>query len=295
MKVLVLGSQGQLGRCLTDQFNRAGFSVSYATRKEIDLSNLHHTKMAILDLSPDVIINAAAFAAVDQAETDMEEAFLINDTAVANLAQISKQAGIWFIHISTDYVFDGLSKGPYKETDPTNPQSVYGKSKLSGEAAIQRVGCKFLIIRTAWLFSEYGSNFVKTMFRLAETHNEVKVVNDQFGCPTYAHDLAKAIICTLPFLGGGLDSGIFHFTGFPRCSWAEFAQSIFNEIKSQRILTKSPKVIPISSAEYLTAAARPANSQLDTSLFESKFQYKSPDWSNGISKTIKWWGDQKLA
>ena len=294
MKVLVLGSQGQVGRCLADQFNRTDFDVFYTVRKEIDLSNLDHTKIAILELSPDVIINAAAFAAVDQAETDIKEAFLVNDTAVANLANICKEAGIWLIHISTDYVFDGLSKKSYKETDPTNPQSIYGKSKLNGELAIQKTECKFLIIRTAWLFSEYGSNFMKTMLHLSETHSEVKVVADQFGCPTYAHDLAKAIVCILPLLARELDSGIYHYTGNPKCSWAEFAQFIFDEVKKQSKLGLSPKVIPINSSEYPTAAKRPSNSDLDTSLFESKFQHKSRNWSDGVSETIKLWSVQKF-
>lgn len=286
MKILVLGSHGQLGRCLKDQFSNLKFDIVFASRKEIDLSNFKQTNITILDINPDIIINAAAYTHVDKAETDIETATIVNETAVANLASICKKINSWLIHISTDYLFDGNANIPYKESDKTNPQCVYGKSKLDGELAIRKSNCKYLIIRTAWVFSEYGNNFVKTMMNLTESHKEVRVVGDQFGSPTYAQDLAKAIIHTFKFLENDRIIGTYHYAGNHSCSWSDFAKFIFDEAFLAKHLKYKPTVKVITSSEYPTPVKRPAYSVLDTSKFESTFNFKSSDWSKGVVKVI---------
>lgn len=186
MRVLVLGSKGQLGRCLSDQLDNTDFEIIQTSRVEIDVSDLAATKDKIFIINPSVVINATAYAAVDKAEDDQQAADLINHLAVANLASICNKLDCWLVHVSTDYVFDGMSLRPYQEDDQTNPQGVYGDTKLKGERAIQASGCKHLILRTAWVFSEYGNNFLKTMIRLGADRDELSIVGDQIGCPTYA-------------------------------------------------------------------------------------------------------------
>ena len=199
MKILVLGCKGQLGRCLNDQLKNTHHEVIYTSREQIDIANFEQTKNQILKNSPDIIINATAYTAVDKAEEDQKNAKLINHLAVKNIAHICNQQGCWLIHVSTDYVFDGKAKIPYKEVDETNPQGVYGETKLKGELAIRSSGCKHIIIRTAWVFSEYGNNFLKTMLRLGAERDELSIVGDQVGCPTYAQDIAKAIVARAGF------------------------------------------------------------------------------------------------
>lgn len=289
MKILLLGFKGQVGRCLVDQFSKLDINVIYTSRKEIDISNIQKTRVSILDINPDVVINAAAFTDVEKAETNQKEAFLINHIAVENIALICKEVDSWLIHISTDYVFDGNSFKPYREIDKTNPKTVYGKSKLNGEMAIKSSNCKYLIIRTSWVFCEYGSNFVKTMLRLSKTHKELRIVNDQVGCPTYAHDLAKAIISTLPYLKQNISSAVYHYAGGHKCSWAEFSQLIFDEAKRQNQLEKIPIIKAISSEKINALVKRPSNSVLNSKLFENDFGFKKSDWSYGMSLVVKSW------
>jgi len=287
MRVLVLGSKGQLGRCLCDQLGKTQYEVIYTSRAEINISDLVTTKKKITDIQPNIVINASAYTAVDKAEEDRQTADLINHLAVANIANICNDLACWLIHISTDYVFDGTADKPYREDDGTNPQGIYGGSKLNGELAIQSSGCNHLIIRTAWVFSEYGNNFLKTMLRLGFDREKLSIVGDQVGCPTYAPDLAKAIICTLPFLELDQQNEIYHYAGTPSCSWAEFAQSIFEEAERLKILEKKPNIVTITSEEYLTRAKRPINSQLDSSKFEAKFGHKASDWKLGIQASVR--------
>jgi dTDP-4-dehydrorhamnose reductase len=287
MKVLVLGSKGQLGRCLCDQLGVTQHEVIYTSRAEIDIADLVTTKKKITDIKPNVVINASAYSAVDKAEEDRQTADLINHLAVANIANTCKYLDCWLIHISTDYVFDGAANKPYSEDDGTNPQSVYGCSKLNGELAICSSGCQYLIIRTAWVFSEYGNNFLKTMLLLGTDHDELSIIGDQIGCPTYGPDLAKAIICTLPFLELFQQNEIYHYAGNSSCSWAELAQSIFDEAERVKILNNKPNIVMITSEEYPTMAKRPINSQLDSSKFEAKFEHKASDWKLGIRASFR--------
>ena len=286
MKILVLGTKGQLGQCLNDQLAITEHEVVYTSRGQIDIAKFEVTKAQILKISPDIVINATAYTAVDKAEEEHEAANLINHLAVANIASICNQLDSWLIHISTDYVFDGNSEVPYKEDSPTNPQGVYGDSKLKGEAAIEASYCKYLIIRTAWVYSEYGNNFLKTMLRLGADRDELSIVGDQIGCPTYAQDIAKSIVSILSFLDiKGSSSGIYHYCGDEPCSWYDFARAIFLEAEVQGL--KIPcHVKSITTADYPTPAVRPAYSVLDCSKIESCFDITSSSWRDGIKIVI---------
>ena len=286
MKILVLGSKGQLGQCLNDQLAITEHDVVYTSRGKIDIAEFEVTKAQILEISPDIVINATAYTAVDKAEEEHKVADRINHLAVANIASICNQLDCWLIHVSTDYVFDGNSEVPYEEDNPTNPQGVYGDSKLKGEMAIEASGCKYLIIRTAWVYSEYGNNFLKTMLRLGADRDELSIVGDQFGCPTYAQDIAKTIVSILSSLDlKGSSSGIYHYCGDEHCSWYDFARAIFLEAEVQGLKTPS-YVKSITTADYPTPAIRPAYSVLDCTKIKSVFDVTRSNWRDGISIVI---------
>ena len=286
MKVLVLGCKGQLGRCLNDQLINTDYEVTYTSRDQVDIADFDETIIKITHIAPDVIINATAYTSVDKAENDKGTADLINHLAVDNLAAICFELGCWLIHISTDYVFDGKSTVPYLELDKTNPQGVYGHTKLDGELAIQSSGCKYLIIRTAWVFSEYGDNFLKTMLRLGGVRDELSIVGDQIGCPTYAHDIAKAIVTIMTKLNGESSaSGIFHYCGDQLCSWYEFAGVIFEEARISGL--KTPSLIHlIQTSDYPTTAERPGYSVLDCNKIRNTFDVNTSDWKLGVKNVV---------
>ena len=286
MRILVLGSEGQLGQCISDQFAFTEDDVVCTSRREIDVSNFEVTKSQILEIKPDIVINATAYTAVDKAEEERELADRINHLAVANISNICNQLDCWLIHVSTDYVFDGNSEVPYKEDDPPNPQGVYGASKLKGEGAIETSGCKYLIIRTAWVYSEYGNNFLKTMLRLAAGRDELSVVGDQIGCPTYAQDIARSIVSIVSRFD--LDrswSGVYHFCGDEPCSWYDFARAIFLEAEIRRLKTPS-YVKSVTTADYPTPVIRPAYSVLDCTKIERVFDVTRSNWRDGIKVVI---------
>ena len=286
MKILVLGCKGQLGRCLNDQLINTELEVIYTSREQIDIADFEVTKSKILEFSPDIIINAAAYTAVDKAEENHETADLINHLAVKNISNICKQLGCWLIHVSTDYVFDGNSNVPYKEDDETNPQGAYGETKLKGELAIQASGCMHIIIRTAWVFSEYGNNFLKTMIRLGTECDELSIVGDQIGCPTYAQDIAKSIVETASQLNSRKDNGIYHYCGDQPCSWYEFANAIFDQAMANNL--KIPNIVnSVETSAYPTAAKRPAYSVLDCSKIENDFGVVASRWIEGVGQVVR--------
>jgi dTDP-4-dehydrorhamnose reductase len=286
MNILVLGSNGQLGRCLADQFSGTDYETIFTSRADLDVADLSGSKDKITKLCPDLIINASAYTAVDKAEQDRDMAYLINHEAVANIAQICAELGCGLIHVSTDYVFDGAATQPYRETDATNPQGVYGDSKLKGELAIQASGCQHLIIRTAWVFSEYGNNFLKTMLRLGSERDELSIVGDQIGCPTYAQDIAKTIVALVaPMQEQEFCSGTFHYCGDKACSWYEFAKAIF-ATAAEGGFTVPERVNAISSKEYPTPAARPAYSVLDCTSLAKTFEIAPSDWQRAIPMVL---------
>lgn len=287
MKVLVLGSKGQLGRCLNDQLDNTDLKVIYTSRELVDITNFEETKSKIFDFSPDIVINATAYTAVDKAEEEQEIANIINHLAVANLANICKQLDSWLIHVSTDYVFDGNSDIPYTEDDKKNPQNIYGVTKLNGELAIQSLGCKNVIIRTAWVFSEYGNNFLKTMLRLGLDRDELSIVGDQVGSPTYAQDLAKVIVIIANRLRyNSFPPGIYHYCGFTSCSWYQFAKLIF--LEADQLNFRSPKKLrEISSNSYEKAAKRPDFSVLNCSKLDNVLHLEKPELTRGIKNCLK--------
>jgi dTDP-4-dehydrorhamnose reductase len=281
MKILVLGCKGQLGRCLNDQLINTDHEVIFTSRDQIDIIDFKQTKNQILKISPDLIINATAYTSVDKAEENQKTANLINHLAVKNIADICNQQDCWLIHISTDYVFDGKAKIPYKESDITNPQSVYGETKHNGELAIQASDCKYIIIRTAWVFSEYGNNFLKTMMRLGANSDKLNIVSDQIGCPTYAQDIAKAIRIILPQLNKNEVQGVYHYCGDESTTWFEFATLIF-EIASSQGRKIPASLNAICTFEFPTPAKRPKYSVLDCGKISTIFGVSSSNWKKSI-------------
>lgn len=259
MKVLLTGAKGQLGNCFCDRLP-TGWDVLATDSDVLDITELAKVKQVVADYRPDVIVNAAAYTAVDKAESEQNIAALINETGPKNLALAANEIGARLVHVSTDYVFDGEANTPYLEVAATNPLGVYGKTKLDGEIAVSQIQPDALIIRTAWVFSEYGNNFVKTMLRLGKERDVLNVVADQFGCPTYAGDIAQAII---DLLKKKADGGVYHFCGDNQVAWSEFAEVIFISAVKLKELDKAPIVVAIGTEQYPTPARRPKYSVLN--------------------------------
>jgi dTDP-4-dehydrorhamnose reductase len=265
--LLVLGRNGQTAH----ELGRAAASrrMELAGRDAIDMRDPDRVADAIRRLAPEAVINAAAYTAVDRAESEEAEAFAINARSVGAAARACRDLGAPFVHISTDYVFAGTKDAPYVETDPVAPVSAYGRSKAAGEAEVLASGADAAIIRTAWVYSTTGTNFVRTMLRLAETRDEIGVVADQHGCPTHAADLAQACLFVADKLlaGDAAARGVFHYSGGGAATWADVAEEIF--ATSQRAGGPHARVRRIVTAEYPTPARRPANSRLDTRRMEA--------------------------
>lgn len=284
LKVVVTGANGQLGYQLVKKLeNRV--SLEAFDKSTLNIVDRNQVQTVLRKFSPDIIINAAAYTSSDKAEEDIENAFAINSLGAANLATVAAEFDAVLIHVSTDYVFDGKQSKPYKETDPTNPLSIYGSSKLAGEQEICKICEKYIILRTAWVFAEHGNNFVKTMFRLAQNRPEIGVVVDQIGGPTYAGDIADTIINILSQLEVGYDAryGIYHYSGFPYVSWNEFAKQIFAAAVEQNLINKSPKINAITSEEYPTPAKRPEFSMLDCSKINNNFGILPSNWQAALN------------
>ncbi len=275
--ILITGGNGQLGSELAEIApNYPYYNFLFTDDKDLDITN-HNAVAAFVKINNiTVIINCAAYTAVDKAESEPELADAINHLAVANLAQIAKENNIKLIHISTDYVFDGTNYKPYVESDTPNPQSVYGKTKLDGELAMQKINpSNSIIIRTSWVYSKFGNNFVKTMLRLAKIKDEISVVSDQIGSPTNAKDLAEVILTILPKINNNTVE-VFHYSNEGVCSWYDFAKAIF-KIKGITI-----KVNPICSAQYPTSVDRPFYSVLNKNKVKIMYHIKIPHWNTSI-------------
>jgi dTDP-4-dehydrorhamnose reductase len=282
MKVLLTGANGQLGHCFQDRVPE-NWQIMATDSNSLDITNFHQIKKTVEQFHPDLIVNAAAYTAVDKAEIEIELARYINTKGPENLAIAAKSIDACFVHVSTDYVFDGISSTPYKESDLTHPLSVYGATKLAGELAVQNVDPKALIIRTAWVFSEYGNNFVKTILRLAREKDSLSIVEDQRGCPTYAGDIAAAII---KLYQGNAEGGIYHFCGDKEVSWKEFTEHIVAEAYAMNLIKKRPSIKGISTAEYPTAAHRPFYSTLSCQKI-SRYHIGPSDWMSAINYCMK--------
>ena len=271
MKVLVIGANGQLGWELCRRGEKQSFDIVSLDLPEFDITEPSAVKKAVSQTGISLVINAAAYTAVDKAESEPELAFAVNRDGPAYLASYCTEVGIPLIHISTDYVFDGNKKGPYFETEPISPLGVYGQSKAAGETEVKGHLKEHIILRTAWLYGINGHNFVKTMLRLGREKEVLRVVADQYGCPTYAADLAEAILEIATQIGEQRDIiwGTYHYCGKGVTSWHGFAQAIFDLAKKYNSFMVK-KVVHITTAEYQTQAKRPANSVLDCSLTRSE-------------------------
>ncbi len=282
MKILVTGCNGQVGFELARTLLPLG-EVFALNREQFDLTNLESCRATIQEISPDVIVNAAAYTAVDKAETERETAFLINEKAVAVLAQEAKKLNALLIHYSTDYVFDGTKNAPYNEDDATNPLNVYGESKLAGEQVIQQSGADYLILRTTWVFASRGQNFVKSILRLAAEREELNIVADQIGAPTSARFIAETTAHILRQSqqergAKTFKSDIYNLTNSGETSWHGFAEKIVELVKLQNTELKNRVINPIPTTAYPTPAKRPLNSRLSTQKLTQHFNLKMPSW-----------------
>jgi dTDP-4-dehydrorhamnose reductase len=289
MRLLVTGAQGQLGQSLSVLLNGSDFYESlFLSRLDLDISQKADVFSCIESYRPDVIINAAAYTAVDLAETEKDKAMAFNAAGPTNLAEAARKFDAVVLHVSTDYVFSGDKDGPYLESDKVDPQSVYGETKLAGELAVARACDKHIILRTSWVFSEFGNNFVKTMVRLAKERDELSIVADQLGGPTYAGDIAKTLISIVDEyrLGQKVEWGVYHFGGFPHVSWSDFAKEIFSKSVDCSLIAKEPNVSEINTIDYPAPASRPLNSALDCSKLKANFGISYGDWTVGLSKVL---------
>ena len=279
--ILVTGGNGQLGSELKEIAQHfSGYNFLFTDIKDLDITNHDAVATFIQSKKINIIINCAAYTAVDKAESEPEISNAINHIAVANFAQIAKDNNIKLIHISTDYVFDGTNHNPYVEKDVKNPQSVYGQTKLDGELAMQLINpTNSIILRTSWVYSKFGNNFVKTMLRLAETKHEVSVVSDQIGSPTSAADLAKTILIILPKIKNETVE-VFHYSNEGICSWYDFSKTIF-ELEGIPI-----KVNSILSKEYPTPAKRPIFSVLNKNKIKKKYKIEVPFWKVSLEECL---------
>ena len=280
MKILIAGKNGQVGSCLVDLLEvQSELTFLALDREHLDITDPIQVDEIVSDFKPDIIINAAAYTYVDKAEQECKLVNAINRDGPHNLAHAANKINAAIIHISTDYVFDGDNAESYTESDVTSPKSQYGLSKLAGEQAVALACPKHVILRTAWVFGEYGNNFVKTMLRLAKTRETLGVVADQFGGPTYAGDIANAILTISNKIARNSHAyGIYHFSGFPYVSWYFFAEKIFEIALEQNVLTQPIQVTPITTQGYPTPAKRPMNSRLNCDKIYNVFGIKQSDW-----------------
>lgn len=287
-RILLSGANGQLGYEVIRQARALDLDVVALDRSTLDITDRKAVAEIVQNLAPDLIINAAAYTAVDRAETDRQAAFAVNRDGARNLAEVAERRGAVLIHFSTDYVFDGAKPQPYVEEDTVGPLGVYGESKEAGEAAVRTVSERHLILRTSWVYGVQGANFVRTMLRLAREKDVIRVVTDQTGCPTYAADLAEiALQLSVQVLKGDFPKGgygTFHCAGQGQVSWHGFASKIF-ELAGER-LRKQPELIGIPASEFPTLANRPANSALDCSKLSRVHGLSARDWPVALSDML---------
>ena len=282
MRLLLFGGNGQVGRALQG-CGTLGNELTVATRQDCDLTDAESVRSLVRRVRPEAIVNAAAYTAVDKAESDRESCFAVNAVAPRAMAEEAATLGAKLVHYSTDYVFDGTKATPYVEEDATGPRNVYGASKLAGEEGIAQAGGAFIILRTSWVYSNDGANFLKTMLRLRTERPELRIVADQHGAPTSAEAIATATVRILTDAGAGKKwtSGVYHMTAGGATSWCGFAKAIF-----ARAGAPTPSLVPIKTAEYPTPAARPANSVLSNEKFAAHFGFRLPEWEQQLDAVM---------
>ena len=284
-KIVITGAYGQVGFCLTQQAQANGWDVLAIDRDKLDITDPQAVNALVKEYQPDVIINAAAHTAVDKAETEIDASYAINRDGPKYLAEAAASVGAAILHISTDYVFAGDKDGIYSEADPVAPQGIYGASKLAGEEAVIIANSKHVILRTAWVFGEHGNNFVKTMLRLGSQRDQLGIVADQFGGPTYAGDIAAALLTMAEKAVAApatVSWGIYHFAGEPQVNWYQFARAIFDKAVEHKLLVKAPQLNALTTADYPTPAKRPANSRLDCRKIFNEFGIQPSDWHKAL-------------
>ena len=285
MRILLTGKSGQVGAELHRTLPALGEVIALG-RNELDLTSAEAIRTTMRDIKPDIVVNAAAYTTVDRAETEMDLAMAINGTAPGVIAEEAKRLGAFVVHYSTDYVFDGTKNSPYQEDDTPNPLSIYGQSKLAGEAAVRLSGAPYYIFRTSWVFAARGQNFVNTILRLARERTELKIVDDQVGAPTWARTIAETTLQALkarPLDRGGL----YHLTATGTVTWFGFAQAILARAKAAHPELRVPQLIPITTADYPLPARRPANSLLDNNLLSTTFGLTCPDWAASLTACMR--------
>ncbi len=289
MRLLITGSEGQVGSALFKSVSTGDDEVLALNRTQLDITDKYLVEQTVGAFLPDVIINAAAYTNVDKAETEKTTAFSVNKDSAACLAQAAAHYQAIFIHLSTDYVFSGQKKTPYLESDVPAPRNIYGASKLAGELEIARLCPQHVILRTSWVFGEYGHNFVKTMLRLAQSKTELSIVGDQTGAPTYAGDIALTLLRIAQFLFKEKNQslwGSYHYCGTPDTTWAGFAHFIFDLAYEQQLLRQKPLINIISSSDYPAAAIRPMNSRLDCTKIARHFDIPLSDWKLALKHSL---------
>ncbi|WP_322513822.1 dTDP-4-dehydrorhamnose reductase [Rhodopseudomonas palustris] len=282
MTVLVFGRNGQVATALLQEAEARGVALQALGRADVDVFDEAALADAVTRTGATAIINAAAYTAVDKAETERDAAFALNAQAPGLMARVCAARNLPFVHLSTDYVFDGTARGPYREDDPLAPLGVYGASKAEGERLVLQHDPQAIVLRTAWVYYEQGQNFVRTMLRLGRERDEVRVVDDQIGNPTYAADIAETCLAIVARLQGGAPhAGVFHYAGSGAVSWCGFAQAIFAE--AERLGRRTPRsLVPITTAEYPTPASRPANSQLSCGRLSDAFGIAPKPWAERL-------------
>ena len=291
MKILLTGINGQVGHALQSKFST--HELVALSREQLDLTDTDAIRRVVRETRPNLIINPAAYTAVDKAESEPELAFAINATAPQVLAEEAAKLGAAIIHFSTDYVYDGRKEGAYIETDAVSPVSIYGQSKLAGEEAIHMVGLPNLILRTSWVYGNYGKNFLKTILRLAGEREKLTIVGDQFGAPTSSESIAHALVALVEKWQpqDKQQSGVYHFTNVGKTSWHGFSCEIINQYNKvagvPALKTSLENVVAITTADYPTPAARPANSCLDNSKLKHIFGVELPSWQQGLQQVMQ--------
>lgn len=289
MKILITGASGQIGKHLTSQLTHTAHHFIAPDHQQMDIVDFDKTMELIKYIRPDLIINLAAYTAVDMAEDDFENAFAINQQGAKNVAIAATEINAAIIHLSTDYVFSGEKKTPYIENDIAHPINVYGKSKLEGEVAVAAHNPQHIILRASWVFSLEKENFVTIMLNLAKKQNTISIVNDQIGGPTSADSIAETLITITNKLDtfSSSDWGIYHYSGAPYVSWYEFAETIFQEAKTQNQLMQCPELVAIESRKYPSKAKRPLNSRLDNEKLNKRFGIQPCDWRYKLQQFLK--------
>lgn len=295
-KVFIIGGNGQVGYCLKQQTEVLNMPAFVTTRDMLDVTDYEQLKKLVATEKPSVLINASAYTNVEQAEDDYEKAYEVNCVAVGNMAKVAHELHIPLIHISTDYVFDGTCDRIYTEDKPTNPINAYGKSKLLGENAVIENHDQYVILRTSWVFGQHGKNFVKTMMRLFCSKDSLKVVDDQIGGPTFAGDIAKAILDIVDYLHKNPEKqpwGIYNFSGFPNVTWCTFTKNIYAVALEKKLVDKYIKIEPVATEFYPTKAKRPKNSQLSMKKIKDVFDIDPSDWSRELKYNLEKYCEQE--